>query len=129
MPGSRSVRPGSYLLVNEAQDAAHRGHPPVVDAVPAAARYAPPVHLRDHKGAVRIDRLDIADVALWRSAANAHHHDGARSRRGSLGDAEGAGVPPPLRGVPPPGDVALVRHPPGAVAIAEAIAPRGGSRR
>src|SRR5207248_4520687 len=122
--GRPTAREGS---VDEAQDAAQGGHRPVVDPVPAATRHAPPVHLRDQEGAVRIDRLDIGDVPLGRRTADAHYHDGARSRCGALREAEGPRVPPPLRGVPPPGDVALMGDPPGAVAIAEAVAtPRRG---
>src|SRR5207248_8917583 len=93
-----------------------RGDRAVVDAVPAAAGNAPPVHLRYQERPVGVDRLDIGDVALRRAAADAHHHDGAGPRGPALSEAEASSVPPPLIGIPPPGDGAFVGDPPGAVA-------------
>src|SRR5438067_1123432 len=93
--------------------------------VRASTRRAPPVHFGHQERAVPIDGLDIADVALRRRGADTHHHDGAGPRDGSLAEAERPRVPPPLGGIAAPGNVALVRDPPGAVAVCEAI---GGSR-
>src|SRR2546430_13265233 len=108
-------------LVDKAEDAAHGRHGAVVDAAPASAGHAPPVHLRHEEGAVRVHRLDVADVTLRRRAADPHHHDGPGSGYGSLSEAECARVPPPLGGVATPRYIALVGNPPGAVAVGEAI--------
>src|SRR5205823_334916 len=89
-------------LGDEADDGTHGGQGPKVRPAPPAARSAPPVHFGHQERSVGVDRLDIADVALWRGAANTHPHDGADARGGSLGEAERPRVPPPLGGIAAP---------------------------
>src|SRR5437660_10264487 len=89
----------------------------------------PPVHLRDHERAVRPDLLHVGDMALRRPGPDPHDHDGPDPRGTSFGIAKRPGVPPPLRRVATPGYIALVRHPPGAVAVVEPVGGAGCSSR
>src|SRR5207237_1140386 len=66
--------------------------------------------------------LDICDVANRRGPADALHHDGAHHGHLAFGKAELLGGVPPLPGIAGPGDVALMRDPPGAVTVGELAA-------
>src|SRR5919201_6978308 len=119
-------RPGSGA-VDEPDYAGHRSNSAVVHDRPSEV-----VHLGHGEGAVGVDRLDIGDVTDGRRVADAFDHDRPDLRPESLRIAVESSVAPPLPRVPAPGDIALLRHPPGAVAVGEAVCPQAlgaGGRR